>query len=95
MPLDPQAQALLEQTAALGLPPNHTVTPAEARANGKARPRAHGPDVAKVEDHNTPGPDGPVPGRTCTPDGCQAVPRSDCVWARGGGVRLDSPLVGG
>ncbi|HIB11297.1 MAG TPA: alpha/beta hydrolase, partial [Dehalococcoidia bacterium] len=56
MPLDPQAQAVLEATAALGLPPNHTVSAQEARANAKLRPRAPGPEVAKVEDRNIPGP---------------------------------------
>ena len=54
MPLDPQAQLVLDQIAALGLPPNHTLTPVEARANALARPKAVGPDVAKVEDHTIP-----------------------------------------
>ena len=38
MPLDPQARAVMEQAAALGLPPAHTVTPQEARANAKSSP---------------------------------------------------------
>ena len=83
MPLDPQAQALLEQVAALGLPPNHTVSPAEARANGKARPRAPGPQVAKVDDSTIPGPDGQVPVRIYTPDGDGPFPV--LVWFHGGG----------
>ena len=83
MPLDPQAQALLEQVAALGLPPNHTVSPAEARANGKARPRAPGPQVAKVDDRTIPGPDGQVPVRIYTPDGNGPFPV--LVWFHGGG----------
>ena len=33
MPLHPQAQEVIDATRALGLPPNHTVSPAEARAN--------------------------------------------------------------
>ena len=83
MPLDPQAQAVLDQTAALGLPPNHTVTPTEARANGKARPKAPGPEVAKVEDKNIPGPDGQIPVRVYTPDGGGPFPI--LVWFHGGG----------
>ncbi|MCI0787466.1 MAG: alpha/beta hydrolase [Chloroflexi bacterium] len=83
MPLDPQAQAVLDQTAALGLPPNHTVTPTEARANGKARPKAPGPEVAKVEDKNIPGPDGQIPVRVYTPDGGGPFPV--LVWFHGGG----------
>ena len=35
MPLDPQAQQVLDQLEALGLPPNHTVSPVEARKNGE------------------------------------------------------------
>ena len=61
MPLDPQARAVMDQVAALGLPPAHTVTPQEARANAKSRPRAIGPDVGKVEDRNIPGPDSEIP----------------------------------
>ena len=37
MPLDPQAQAILEQAAVLGLPANHTLSAQEARANSKLR----------------------------------------------------------
>ena len=33
MPLHPQAQEVINAARALGLPPNHTVSPAEARAN--------------------------------------------------------------
>ena len=83
MPLDPQAQAVLEQTAALGLPPNHPGSPADARANGKARPRAPGPEVAKVEDRTIPGPDGQVPVRIYRPDGSGPFPI--LVWFHGGG----------
>src|SRR5687767_10428088 len=37
MPLDPQAQQVLKQIAALGLPPNHLVSPSQARINMKSR----------------------------------------------------------
>ncbi len=83
MPLDPQAQAVMEAVAALGLPPNHTVSPQEARANGKARARAPGPEVARVEDRNIPGPDGEVPVRIYTPEGSGPFPV--LVWFHGGG----------
>ena len=69
MPLDPQVKQIMEQVAALGLPDAHTVSPAEARANAKKRPRAPGPEVAKVEDRTIPGPDGQVPVRIYTPEG--------------------------
>ena len=83
MPLDPQAQAVMEAVAALGFPPNHTVSPQEARANGKARARAPGPEVARVDDRNIPGPDGEVPVRIYTPEGSGPFPV--LVWFHGGG----------
>ena len=83
MPLDPQARAVMDQVAALGLPPAHTVTPQEARANAKSRPRAIGPDVGNVEDRNIPGPDSEIPIRIYTPKGEGPFP---ClVWFHGGG----------
>ncbi len=83
MPLDPQVEELMDQVAALGLPPAHTVSPAEARANAKARPRAPGPEVAKVEDRRIPsrGPDVPV--RIYTPAGSGPFPV--LIWLHGGG----------
>lgn len=83
MPLDPQAQQVLEQTAALGLPPNHLVSPAQARINMKSRPRAAGPEVANVHDRLIPGPGVEVPVRIYTPAG--AGPFPILVWFHGGG----------
>ncbi|HAA94354.1 MAG: alpha/beta hydrolase [SAR202 cluster bacterium] len=83
MPLDPQVVAVMEQVAALGLPAPHTVSPAEARANAKKRPRSPGPEVAKVEDRNIPGPDGGVPVRIYTPEGDGPFPI--LAWYHGGG----------
>ncbi len=83
MPLDPQAQKVLEQIAALGLPPNHTVSPGQARINMKARPRATGPEVAKVEDRLIPGPGVEIPIRLYTPAGSGPFPI--LVWFHGGG----------
>jgi acetyl esterase len=83
MPLDPQAQQVLEQIAALGLPPNHLVSPAQARVNMKARPRAAGPEVAKLEDCLIPGPGADVLVRIYTPAGQGPFPI--LVWFHGGG----------
>jgi acetyl esterase/lipase len=83
MPLDPQAQQVLELIAALGLPPNHLVSPAQARINMKSRPRAAGPEVAKVEDRLIPGPGVDIPVRIYTPEG--AGPFPILVWFHGGG----------
>ncbi len=83
MPLDPQITQVMEQMAALGLPQAHTVSPAEARANAKMRPRAPGPEVAKVENRNIPGPDGDVPVRIYTPEGDGPFPI--LAWYHGGG----------
>jgi acetyl esterase len=83
MPLDPQAKQVLEQIAALGLPPNHLVSPSQARINMKSRPRAAGPEVAKVEDRLIPGPGVDIPVRIYTPTGLGPFPM--LVWFHGGG----------
>ena len=83
MPLDPQVIQVMESVAALGLPAAHTVSPAEARANAKKRPRAPGPEVAKVDDRTIPGPDGDVPVRIYTPEGDGPFPI--LAWYHGGG----------
>lgn len=83
MPLDPQAQQAIDQIAALGLPPAHTVSPEEARINSKARPRSPGPEVAKVEDRDIPGPEASIPVRIYTPAGPGPFPI--LVWFHGGG----------
>ncbi len=83
MPLDPQAQKVIEQIAALGFPPVHTVSPEQARINAKARPRAAGPEVARVEDRSIPGPGPAIPVRIYTPAG--AGPFPILVWFHGGG----------
>jgi acetyl esterase len=83
MPLDPQAKQVLEQIAALGLPPNHLVSPSQARINMKSRPRAAGPRVANVEDRLIPGPGVDIPVRIYTPMGSGPFPV--LVWFHGGG----------
>jgi len=83
MPLDPQAKQVIEQLAALGFPPTHTVSPEQARMNAKARPRAAGPEVAKVEQRSIPGPGSAIPVRIYTPVG--AGPFPILAWFHGGG----------
>ena len=83
MPLDPQAKQVMEQLAALGFPPPHTVSPEQARLNAKARPRAAGPEVARVEQRNIPGPGPAIPVRIYTPAG--AGPFPILAWFHGGG----------
>ena len=83
MPLDPQAKAVLDQIEALGIPPNNAVSPQQARANTKERPRAPGPEVANVEDRAIPGPGPDIPVRIYTPKGSGPYPA--LVWLHGGG----------
>ena len=83
MPLDPQAQHVIEQMAALDLPPVHTVSPQQARINRKAQPIAPGPEVGKVDNRLIPGPDTEIPVRIYTPEGSGPFPT--LVWFHGGG----------
>lgn len=84
MPLDPQARQVLDQLAALGLPPNHMVSPQQARENMRNRPRVAGPEVAKVEDRNVSWRDNEVPVRIYTPAGTGPFPI--LIWCHGGGM---------
>ena len=85
--LDPQAKALLELMVARGVPPTHTLTPAEARAfyrDRRAVTQPDPPDVAEVRDLSAPGPAGPVPLRLYRPAGV-AKPSPVLVYYHGGG----------
>ena len=85
--LDPQAKALLELMVARGVPPTHTLTPAEARAfyrDRRAVTQPDPPDVAEVRDLSAPGPAGPVPLRLYRPAGV-AQPSPVLVYYHGGG----------
>jgi acetyl esterase len=89
MPIDPQVQAFLEQAAALGLPPMHTLTPAEARAQMAARQNATpGEAVVKVEDLVIPGSGGDLPIRVYTPSGDAPFPA--LLFFHGGGWVIGS-----
>ena len=85
MPLDPQAQKVLDATAALGLPPTEQMTPAEARESMRSRTAALGPveDVARVDDHQVPVDGGTITVRCYTPAGRGPFPAY--VYFHGGG----------
>ena len=85
MPLDPQVQAVLEAMAASGAQPFHTQPVAYCREALLALPTMGGePEpVGTVEDRTIPGPDGPIPVRTYTPEGKGPFPI--LVYFHGGG----------
>ncbi|TAK75018.1 MAG: alpha/beta hydrolase [Dehalococcoidia bacterium] len=86
MPLDPAARAFLDEAEALGAPPTYALTPAEARA---ARPLPPpGPEVARVEDMEVFGPEGPIPVRLYYPSDAPNLPV--LIWFHGGGWVLGS-----
>ena len=82
MPLDPQAQAYLDQVAALGMPPVQTVTPQENRRE-RARVQAlrrrmsagYAPEaVARIHDRQIPVDGAQVSARVYHPSGDAALP---------------------
>jgi acetyl esterase len=85
MPLDPQAQAFLEQLAAAGAPPLHELSVEEARqvivqlfgTQGDPEP------VGAVQDRTIPGAAGEMPTRIYTPSGTGPFPV--LVYFHGGG----------
>lgn len=85
MPLDPQAQALLDQLTALGAPPLNELSPPDARVAAQALGTLSGtPEaVATVENRTIPGPAGELPVRIYTPAGSGPFPA--LVFFHGGG----------
>ena len=70
--LHPQAQALMRLMAQKGVPPTHTLTPAQARAyylERRAFTQPDPPEVASVRDMEARGPAGPIPLRSYRPAG--------------------------
>lgn len=86
MPLDPQARTLLDQMAAAGIPPTHTLSVEDARRTMLARRALVAGDpepVARVEDRQIPGPAGALPIRVYAPSAGQLLPV--LVYFHGGG----------
>jgi acetyl esterase len=85
MPLDPQAQKIVDALAALNLKPVEESTPAEARESMKSRTAALGPveDVAAVADHRVPVAGGEIALRLYSPGG--PGPHQALVFYHGGG----------
>ena len=85
MPLDPEAQKLVDALAALNLKPVEDSTPAEARESIRARTAALGPfeDVAAVADHLVPVTGGEIAVRVYSPGG--PGPHPVLVFYHGGG----------
>jgi acetyl esterase len=85
MPLDPQAQKIVDALAALNLKPVEESTPAEARESMKSRTAALGPveDVAAVADHRVPVAGGEIALRLYSPGG--PGPHPALVFYHGGG----------
>jgi acetyl esterase len=85
MPLDPQAQRVIDAMAALNLKPVEESTPAEARESIRTRTAALGtfPDVAAAVDHRVPVAGGEITVRAYSPDG--PGPHPALVYYHGGG----------
>jgi acetyl esterase len=91
MPLDPQAQAFLDQMVSLGTPQLHTLSPEDARKAFDKLAQLSGlksEAVAKVEDRLIPGPGGQIPVRFYTPQGRAPFPL--LVFFHGGGFAIGS-----
>ena len=85
MPLDPQAQKVVDALAALNLKPVEESTPEEARESMRSRTAALGPveDVASVADHRVPVAGGDITVRVYSPGGAGTHPA--LVFFHGGG----------
>ncbi len=85
MPLDPQAQKLLDAFVALNLKPVEDSTPDEARESMRSRTAGLGPfdDVAAVADHRVPVKGGEITVRMYSPGGKKSQPA--LVFYHGGG----------
>ncbi|MFI5394205.1 MAG: alpha/beta hydrolase [Candidatus Binatia bacterium] len=85
MPLDPQAQAFLDQVQAMNVPPFHTLSVEEARKAAEALSAFHGaPEpVGSVDNLAVPGPGGEIGLRVYTPE--QDGPLPMLVYFHGGG----------
>ena len=83
MPIDPQAQTILNMMAEANLPPTNTLSPAQVRTNFRLRPIESGPEHFKVEDCMVPGESGLLTARIYVPKRDELLPI--LVWFHGGG----------
>jgi acetyl esterase len=85
MPLDPQAQAFLDQIAAMGGQPLSSMPVPLARQSMEMLANMRGTEeqVASIADRRIPGPAGDIPVRVYTPAG--PAPRAVLVYFHGGG----------
>ncbi len=96
MPLDPQVKGLLDELAASGAPPRHTMTPTDARAYAEQlylHFAADPEEVASTKDYEVPGPGGPVQMRLYRPlvePPADEGPLPVLVYFHGGGWMLGS-----
>src|SRR3984893_6380705 len=85
MPLDPDAQTLLDMVKEANRPTFETVTPAEARALFMAARPVLAPEpmpVAELRDLAIPGPAGAIPARLYRPAAVGGVPPPVVVYGR-------------
>ena len=83
MTLNPQAKFLLDQMAAMDMPPIHEQEPEAVREANRLPPAVPGAPMANVEDRAIPGPGGDIPVRIYQPT--NATDHSLLVWYHGGG----------
>jgi acetyl esterase/lipase len=90
MPLDPDTKVMLDQMAAMGAPPLHTLSVADARASMDAMVTmmGTGEDVASVVDGTIDAAGQTLPVRTYRPAGLGDGPAPTLVFYHGGGFVL-------
>jgi acetyl esterase len=90
MPLDPQAQAMLDLIASMNAPPLGSLSAAETREGSRAplAPVEEREQLHSVEDRTIPGPAGEIPVRVYTPSAEPDLPL--LVYFHGGGWVIGS-----
>ncbi len=83
MTLNPQAHVLLQQLAAMGMPPIHEQEPEAVREANRLPPAVPGARMARVEDRAIAGPAGEIPVRVYRPT--ESADHSLLLWYHGGG----------
>jgi acetyl esterase len=86
VPVNPQAQVLLDQLAAAGGPSLQEMTPEEARQTYRMLAQlSPAEDIHHVDDRHVPTPDGDVLVRVYTPAAAVGAPAPLLMWFHGGG----------